>query len=155
MKRVTVLEHHTLVSFDSSQSYINQLEFDYTIGLSVYAGICTAGLQGFKLPSRDSTIELTHHWLIFHLFVCFRGSNTFPKLNFGFVIWFLIINYHIALETIEGPYYNLGQAQTTTSHKGTSINNVTKILRFLTSLPLCHTDMTVLLRPSYIVSQKC
>ena len=37
-----LLEHHMLVLFESIQSYINQLEFDSIIGLSVFARIWTA-----------------------------------------------------------------------------------------------------------------
>ena len=33
-----LLEHHTLALFESTQSYINQLEFGYIIGLSLNAG---------------------------------------------------------------------------------------------------------------------
>ena len=50
-----LLEQHMLVS---TQSYIYQLEYDYIIGLSVYARIWTANAWVFKLPSRDSTIDL-------------------------------------------------------------------------------------------------
>ena len=32
-------EHHMLALFESTQSYINYLEFDYITSLSVYAGI--------------------------------------------------------------------------------------------------------------------
>ena len=62
--RVTVLEHHTLVLLESTQSYIDQLEFHYEIGLSVYARIWTDDPWVFKVPTRDSTIELIQHWQV-------------------------------------------------------------------------------------------
>ena len=37
-----LLEHHTLVIFESTQSFINQLEFDQIIGLFVNTGIWTS-----------------------------------------------------------------------------------------------------------------
>ena len=38
-----LLEQNTLVLFESTQTYIKQLEFDYIIGLSVHARILTTG----------------------------------------------------------------------------------------------------------------
>ena len=43
-----LLEHHMLVLFESTQSYINGLAFDYIIGLSVYAEILTTEPKVFK-----------------------------------------------------------------------------------------------------------
>ena len=59
-----LLVHHALVLFESTQAYINQLEFDYIIGL------CLSVLEFEPLTLRSSnyqaetpTIELTRpHW---------------------------------------------------------------------------------------------
>ena len=40
-------EYHMFVLFESTHSYINQLEFDNIIGLSAYAGILTADPKVF------------------------------------------------------------------------------------------------------------
>ena len=37
-----LIKYHTFALFESTQPYINQLDFDYIIGLSVDTGIGTA-----------------------------------------------------------------------------------------------------------------
>ena len=97
-----LLEYHTFVLFESTQSYINQLEFDYTVGLSVYAGIWTTDPLGLQIAK-----QRLYHWANLPLtcqlyFISMPQANlpltcqpyliSMPQTLFH-LVWFTSINW--------------------------------------------------------------